>query len=150
MNKVLLVLITIIAFGCKNYKTSSVQETPEEIVYMLPLGVENLCYTYIKKQKEDKFVFQLFRKEENYEVFVANASTFYGDRGNRKILIRKKLYPLFFDYDYDFGTVESYDTIMKKYKKPELLTRKVQIAIIEHGYWVTFDKKGTILKEFEE
>ncbi|QMU65822.1 MAG: hypothetical protein GKR88_17095 [Flavobacteriaceae bacterium] len=124
----------------------------QDIIYILPKNIEeNLNNLLLLKFKQSNNVYFDFRKKEkNYIVHVSNLDVYWKGKTNRKVLIKDVLYPLFFEIDFSFATMESLPEILKRLndeKSDPFLLRKSQSVIYDRAYKIEFDDNGKIIKQ---
>ncbi len=117
------------------------------IQYVLPDNVEAILDSCIKKMMStgNSFYF-LLEKDTSYCITIGTYKKSeqkdflsWVTRTNRYILINKRMYPLIFDYDSKFGTVDEH---IGKFRHRDDHVKKVHLLI--HGISIFFKPDGTI------
>lgn len=126
----------------------------KKILYVFPDDVEVAIdqYTESLPNKEDlQFVLTLYKNGDGtYEIYVnscstdrKNANPYWQQVTNRYAVINKGLYPLLFDYDYDFGTPQPSETGTYGQREGQVL----RIASCNDGFHLTFSRSGICLNQ---
>jgi len=120
----------------------------DPIVYILQENVEALLKIELIKHGGNIY----FELEEDcgvYTIYIGedfkNNPTAYVTKSNRKLFINNKFYPIIFDFDMLFASIENADSIMTKssLEKYPIITRRL---IINEGFYVKFKRNGEIIK----
>lgn len=127
------------------------QSMPDnKILYVFPDDVEVAIDQYIGSlsNKEDlQFVLTLYKNEDGtYEIYVNSCSTdnenatpyYWQQITNRYAVINRELYPLLFDYDYDFGAPTPSEIGTYGQRAGQVL----RIISCNDGFHLTFSKSG--------
>ncbi len=126
---------------------SCYSQRQESIIYVIPDSVEILASEYIEKHNEYCY-FVMYNNGENYELFIVSGDD-YQDKSysafitnsNRKVVIDDKEYPMLFEYDFDFSTIDKLN--IGEFGKRDGMIKRVQA--IYHGYSIKFDRSGKLI-----
>jgi len=142
----LILLMLLISCKTTNIKYSDVDK---DIVYVLPLKVEEKLKDHLSKTESKEIVLDLQRFENNFIIFVHNnPNIFWSKTTNRKVLIGTKLYPLLIDLDFLFASTKKSKQLIEliKANNNSPLETVDRIAFLSSGSFnVKFTKKGEIL-----
>ncbi len=126
------------------------QSAPDnKILYVFPDDVEVAIDQYIESfpnKKDLQFILTLYKNEDGtYEIYVnscsidnKNITPYWQQVTNRYAVINKGLYPLLFDYDYDFGAPKPSEIGTCGQREGQIL----RIASCNDGFHLTFSKSG--------
>lgn len=144
MKKCISIILTFFALS------GFAQSAPDnKILYVFPDDVEVAIDQYIESlpNKEGlQFVFTLYKNGDGtYEIYVNSCSTddkntipYWHQITNRYAVINKGLYPLLFDYDYDFGAPKPSEIGTYGQREGQVL----RIISCNDGFHLTFSKSG--------
>ena len=128
----------------------SMAQKCSQIKYVLPDNVEvvlDSCVKSVGKEKQN-FYFVL-RKDTSYNITIGMFNKSEGKnilkwirQSNRYVVINDKTYPLIFDYDFEFGAIESNN--IGDFPSREGNIKRV--SLIVHGLTVYFSPNGNILR----
>lgn len=126
------------------------QSTPDnKIVYVFPDDVEVAIDQYIESfpnKRDLQFILTLYGNGDGtYEIYVnscsmdnKNITPYWQQVTNRYAVINKGLYPLLFDYDYDFGAPKPSEIGTCGQREGQVL----RIASCNEGFHLAFSKLG--------
>lgn len=156
MKKIYLIPIFLLTLFISCNSTSKVvQQNKDKILYFLPIDVEKELKLYLENNEDiqKNVSFEIRRYGEEFTIFTSKPDNYWRKVTNRHVVINKKLYPLFFDYDFFFGTAESSEKALKKLMTVSDRSEFARKVVYNHYYNVfniKFTKKGKILyKGFE-
>lgn len=140
-------IVAIYIVICVIYIKSIAQEK-DSIIYILPDKIEVKLDSLIAEGKEydESISFRLIRMGEDEFMIIPGSyrkEDVFSSFTNRFVLINKTKYPVTFDYDEIFSTVDPHNT--GEFSKREGYIKK-GITIFE-GYSLTFDRRGNIIDE---
>lgn len=120
----------------------------DQIKYVLPDNVETFIDSSIRAQKGSSAFYFLLNKDSVYSISIGSYSKKdeknilkWVKQTNRFLIVNKKVYPLIFDYDLKFATV---DSNIGEFGKREGNIKRVSLML--HGITIFFKSDGTIIK----
>ena len=117
------------------------------IIYIIQTNVEELLKKELPKHHGNVY-FQLGGNCDIYTIYIGsdfeNNPTSYVTRSNRKLFIDNKFYPLIFELDELFGSIDSADSIKIRSSREKYITYARRF-IVNEGFYVKFKRDGEII-----
>jgi len=120
----------------------------DQIKYVLPDNVETFIDSSIRARKASSAFYFLLNKDSVYSISIGSYNKKdeknilkWVKQTNRFLIVNKKVYPLIFDYDLKFATV---DSNIGEFGKREGNIKRVSLML--HGLTIFFKSDGTIIK----
>lgn len=141
--KILLICMALCAMHAK-----ILSQEVDSIIYILPDRIEvKLDSIVTERKKYDEPIFFMLKRVGENEFKIIPGSYRKDENSNsftnRFVLINKTKYPVTFDYDEFFGTLDTYN--IGEFGRREGFIKK-RVTIFE-GYSLTFDRRGNIIEE---
>lgn len=146
----IITFIALLFISCNS--TSVVQQNKNQILYFLPIDVEEELKLYLEKNENLKknVSFEIRKNGGDFTIFTSKPDNYWCNNTNRFVVINKKLYPLFFDYDFLFGSAESSEKALKKLMNASDRSEFARKVVYNHYYnvfHIKFTEKGKILEK---